>query len=653
MKRRGFIIGTCIMLFAAIFLFGTYDGAKANAARTLNGVYKSSDGNWYYYKSGRIQRTDTVAKNPNGWWHVQNGKVNFNSNTVARNSKGWWVIQNGKVNFIYNGFAKNKNGWWYCKGGKVQFGTNSVIKGRVNGKNGWWHVIKGKVAFDNTVAKNSNGWWHVQNGKVNFNSNTVARNSKGWWVIQNGKVNFRYNGFAKNKNGWWYCKGGKVQFGTNSVIKGRVNGKNGWWHVVKGEVTFNNTVAKNSKGWWYIKNGKVDFGFDGIASNRNGSWLCQDGKVNFKYNGRYRYGNYNYTIKDGKVTKKALVTSGPHTHVYEVGSANFEIKNGLACNSCYRDVTDWEDPMSCHMGWHTHTWYLKPSSTECKICGKIIHAHEWKWEKPKYYPGTDTVAGGNYYHCWGCGSDTRDSVNGTICDVDKWTTAYDFTGKGYLVLNSVFEDKGNIWELESLSMNREKLSLPVGQTAKIDVKYAPASTNSDKTLTWTSSSPSVATVKNGVVTAVSPGKTTITARAKNGVSDSMVITVTDKSHAVTDFAIHVDGQNQTDKKITVKKDQRYTLQIIPAGSQAPRYSAEFKEMGYAEFYHGSTAQKGIFTIANYDTGIATEVNDPDWDGSLGMVFNLKPMNGKEAEVTITVSDEEGNKTTHKLTVVVE
>ena len=541
MKRRGFIIGTCIMLFAAIFLFGTYDGAKANAARTLNGVYKSSDGNWYYYKSGRIQRTDTVAKNPNGWWHVQNGKVNFNSNTVARNSKGWWVIQNGKVNF-------------------------------------------------------------------------------------------RYNGFAKNKNGWWYCKGGKVQFGTNSVIKGRVNGKNGWWHVVKGEVTFNNTVAKNSKGWWYIKNGKVDFGFDGIASNRNGSWLCQDGKVNFKYNGRYRYGNYNYTIKDGKVTKKALVTSGPHTHVYEVGSANFEIKNGLACNSCYRDVTDWEDPMSCHMGWHTHTWYLKPSSTECKICGKIIHAHEWKWEKPKYYPGTDTVAGGNYYHCWGCGSDTRDSVNGTICDVDKWTTAYDFTGKGYLVLNSVFEDKGNIWELESLSMNREKLSLPVGQTAKIDVMYAPASTNSDKTLTWTSSSPS---------------------GAKNGVSDSMVITVTDKSHAVTDFAIHVDGQNQTDKKITVKKDQRYTLQIIPAGSQAPRYSAEFKEMGYAEFYHGSTAQKGIFTIANYDTGIATEVNDPDWDGSLGMVFNLKPMNGKEAEVTITVSDEEGNKTTHKLTVVVE
>lgn len=109
---------------------------------------KASDGNWYYYRNGRIA-TDitTVAQNKNGWWYVKNGKVDFSANTVAKNNNGWWHIVNGKVDFNYNG-----------------------------------------------LAKNANGWWKIVNGKVDFNFTGLAQNDQGVWVVENGKVNFDFTG---------------------------------------------------------------------------------------------------------------------------------------------------------------------------------------------------------------------------------------------------------------------------------------------------------------------------------------------------------------------------------------------------------------------------------------------------------------------------
>lgn len=141
---------------------------------------KASDGNWYYYRNGKIA-TDvtTVAQNKNGWWYVKNGKVDFSANTVAKNN------------------------------------------------NGWWHIVNGKVDFNsNTIAKNENGWWKITGGKVDFNYTGVAKNENGWWRVENGKVNFDYNGIAKNENGVWYIKGGKVDFDyTGTATVKVVNGK--------------------------------------------------------------------------------------------------------------------------------------------------------------------------------------------------------------------------------------------------------------------------------------------------------------------------------------------------------------------------------------------------------------------------------------------
>lgn len=172
-------------------------GKAVSSGSVKDGLADSADadGNWYYYKDGKIAKNvTTVAKNKNGWFYVKNGKVDFSYTGVAKNDKGWWRIEKGKVNFKFTGFAENENGWWYLKDGKVDFGVSDIVEGTVKGVKAWWHVVKGQVTFDTTVAKNKNGWWYVKDGKVDFDYDGVAENKNGVWYIDNGKVDFDYTG---------------------------------------------------------------------------------------------------------------------------------------------------------------------------------------------------------------------------------------------------------------------------------------------------------------------------------------------------------------------------------------------------------------------------------------------------------------------------
>ena len=66
-----------------------------------------------------------------------------------------------------------------------------------------------------------------------------------------------------------------------------------------------------------------------------------------------------------------------------------------------------------------------------------------------------------------------------------------------------------------VSLDKTELSLTVGGTETLTATVAPDNAT-DKTVTWTSSNPSVATVENGVVTAVAPGTAVITATTQDG-----------------------------------------------------------------------------------------------------------------------------------------
>lgn len=80
-------------------------------------------------------------------------------------------------------------------------------------------------------------------------------------------------------------------------------------------------------------------------------------------------------------------------------------------------------------------------------------------------------------------------------------------------------------EVESVSLNKSTLSLEVGDTETLTATVSPENAT-DKTVTWSSDTPSVATVSNGKVSAIAEGNATITATAGSK-SATCEVTVTE------------------------------------------------------------------------------------------------------------------------------
>ena len=105
-------------------------------------------------------------------------------------------------------------------------------------------------------------------------------------------------------------------------------------------------------------------------------------------------------------------------------------------------------------------------------------------------------------------------------------------GIGSAEITATTEDGGKtarcmvtvIVSVSSLKLEPASLSLNAGESSFLTLTVSPSDAT-EREITWSSRSPSVATVKDGVVTAVASGNTTITAKAKNGVSATCNVSV--------------------------------------------------------------------------------------------------------------------------------
>lgn len=125
--------------------------------------------------------------------------------------------------------------------------------------------------------------------------------------------------------------------------------------------------------------------------------------------------------------------------------------------------------------------------------------------------------------------------------------------------------KDAVIEVTSVTLDRTSLSLEEGQTATLVATVSPEDAT-DKTVTWSSSDPSVAIVADGIVAAVAEGTVTITATAGDKTATCSV-TVTKKDIAVTSVTLNKNSielakgesetlvatvlpENATDKTVT-------------------------------------------------------------------------------------------------------
>lgn len=84
--------------------------------------------------------------------------------------------------------------------------------------------------------------------------------------------------------------------------------------------------------------------------------------------------------------------------------------------------------------------------------------------------------------------------------------------------------KANYIKLQNISLTPNTVVLNIGKTQRIEVLYTPTNAT-NKTITWSSSNTSVATVSNGIITARKKGVATINAKTADGITRSVSVTV--------------------------------------------------------------------------------------------------------------------------------
>ena len=78
--------------------------------------------------------------------------------------------------------------------------------------------------------------------------------------------------------------------------------------------------------------------------------------------------------------------------------------------------------------------------------------------------------------------------------------------------------------VQGITLSQNNVSLSVGQSKTLTVYFSPSNAT-NKSVSWSSSNPSVADVQNGIITAKSKGSATITATSSNGKKASAIVTV--------------------------------------------------------------------------------------------------------------------------------
>ena len=153
----------------------------------------------------------------------------------------------------------------------------------------------------------------------------------------------------------------------------------------------------------------------------------------------------------------------------------------------------------------------------------------------------------------------------------------------------------------------EMLFVVAGETATLEARILPISVAVvNQKLTWSSSDPSVATVKNGVVTGVRAGTATITATSANGYSATCEVTVSDTERSFYAYDrtntqwIRFAGNNTTN--VTIMRDDAEDETPLRAAAYTGTVIYAYDETGV--FY---TVDPETFERAKVGNGISDQV----------------------------------------------
>ena len=167
----------------------TFGQIAASHGYTIAG-WEQSNGNWYYYVNGAMQR---------GWLPLSNTWYYFDGNGVMKT--GW--VKDGNSWYYMNKSGAMQTGWVADGGSWYYFDGNGVMKTGWVADGGSWYYFDGNGVMKTGWVADGGSWYY-------FDGNGVMKT--GW--IKDGDSWYYFDGNGVMKTGWvadrdsWYYLGG-------------------------------------------------------------------------------------------------------------------------------------------------------------------------------------------------------------------------------------------------------------------------------------------------------------------------------------------------------------------------------------------------------------------------------------------------------------
>ena len=284
-----------------------------------------------------------------------------------------------------------------------------------------------------------------------------------------------------------------------------------------------------------IDNSTVD-----ISIDRYYGEVCNDGRIKLNCGGECTLRVSSKQVS--KSTSVKLKILQPIQKITIIGAYYDENEN-------YYSIEEDTDNLVYGLG-SSVTFIIQTAPMNIHYYSSPIKSIEWKFEdKEDYF--AEILENNNYYFSLYVNAGKDISNLYLKKEIEVIVTTED---------NHVFTKKinfiagGNI-PIETISLNKSSLNLEIGKQETISVtEYLPEYATQEKKVTWSSSNNKIATVQNGIITAVGEGTAVITAKCGNAEAKCSVTVSKKPEIKVTQIVV----EPQT---VTLKKGETQNLKV--------------------------------------------------------------------------------------------